>query len=147
MLTNRIPLNVSPGGVPPVVRVSQYDAGSRILAFQLVAPEGELVLPAGLRAEIHGTKPDGNGFSYDCTIQETLVTAQLTAQMTAVAGNVVCEVVLFVGTPPTSDSPASSDYQQLATANFILAVERAALDKDTLVSGSENQTARLDHGS
>ena len=137
MLTSNIALNVSPGEVPPVVRVSQYDAGSRKLAFHLIAQDGELILPPGLQAEIRGTKPDGNGFSYLCTIQENIVTANLTAQMTAVAGNVICEVILFVGTPATSDEPASADFQQLGTANFILAVEKAALDKDTLLSGSE----------
>ena len=47
------------------------------------------------------------------------------------------EIALYTGTPATNETPASEDYMQLCTANFILLVERAALDKDTLSSESE----------
>ena len=57
--------------------------------------------------------------------------------MTAVAGKAVCEIVLYTGMPAREDAEASSDFTQLCTANFILFVERAALDKDTVRSGSE----------
>ena len=57
--------------------------------------------------------------------------------MTAAAGRAVCEIVLYTGTPPQEGSEPSEDYTQLCTANFYLMVERAALDKDTLRSGSE----------
>ena len=63
MLTRQIPLDMSPGEVCPVVHVSQYDAGSRTLVFQLMSRDGEIVLPSGTQAEIRGTKPDGHGFS------------------------------------------------------------------------------------
>ena len=64
MLTRQIPLDVSPGEVCPVIHVSQYDAGSRTLVFQLMSRDGEIVLPADTQAEICGTKPAGHGFSY-----------------------------------------------------------------------------------
>ena len=137
MITTQIELDVSPGGIAPVIHVSQYDTGSRTLQFNLIATAGDLILPNGIHAEIRGTKPDGNGFSYICPINGKTVTADVTEQMTAAAGKAICEVVLYTGTPATEDTPASNDYTQLCTANFILFVERAALDKDTVRSGSE----------
>ena len=131
MITTQIELDVSPGGIPPVIHVSQYDTGSRTLVFNLTSGAGDLVLPLSTQAEIRGTKPDGNGFSYECEISGKVVTADVTEQMTAAAGKAVCEIVIYVGEPAREGAPASADYQQLATANFILFVEPAALDKDT----------------
>ena len=137
MLTQTYDLNLSPGGVPLHIDVSQYDAASRTLVFNLFSADGVVSFPSGTAAEIRGTKPDGNGFSYEATFSGNTVTVTLTEQMAAVAGKVNCEIVLYKGTPATTEEPASQDYQQLATANFILRVERAALDKDTLPSTSE----------
>ena len=137
MLTTTYDLNLSPGGVPLIIPISQYDAASRILVFNLYSSDGVVSLASGAVAEVRGTKPDGNGFSYAATLSGTTVTVTVTEQMAAAAGRVICEIVLYKGTPPTNETPASSDYKQLATANFILAVERAALDKDTLPSTSE----------
>ena len=137
MITTQIELDVSPGGIAPVIHVSQYDTGSRTLQFNLIATAGDLILPTGTKAEIRGTKPDGNGFSYDALINGKTVTADVTDQMTAAAGKAVCEIVLYTGMPAREDAEASSDFTQLCTANFILFVERAALDKDTVKSGSE----------
>lgn len=137
MITTRIELDVSPGGIAPMIHVSQYDSGSRTLIFDLISGSGDLILPNGVKAEIRGTKSDGNGFSYEAVISEKTVTADVTEQMTAAAGKAVCELVLYTGTPASTEAPASNDFTQLCTANFILLVERAALDKDTLKSGSE----------
>ncbi len=137
MITTQIELDVSPGGIAPVIHVSQYDTGSRTLQFNLIATAGDLILPTGTKAEIRGTKPDGNGFSYDALINGKTVTADVTEQMTAAAGKAVCEIVLYTGMPAREDAEASSDFTQLCTANFILFVERAALDKDTVRSGSD----------
>ena len=137
MITTQTELDVSPGGISPVIHVSQYDTGSRTLQFNLIATAGDLILPNGVMAEIRGTKPDGNGFSYDCILRGKTVTADVTEQMTAAAGKALCEIVLYTGTPAREGAEASSDFTQLCTANFILFVERAALDKDTVKSGSE----------
>ena len=137
MITTQTELDVSPGGIPPTIHVSQYDTGSRTLLLNLISGAGDLILPTGTRAEIRGTKPDGNGFSYDCGINGKTVEVSVTEQMTAAAGRAVCEIVLYTGTPPQEGSEPSEDYTQLCTANFYLMVERAALDKDTLRSGSE----------
>ena len=137
MLTTTYDLSLTPGGVRRVIHVSQYDVKARSLVFNLYDAHGTVSLPSGVHAAIRGTKPDKNGFDYSATISGTTVTVALTDQMTAVAGKVLCELYLYVGTPPTTTTPASNDYEQLGTANFILQVERVPLDKDTLPSDSE----------
>lgn len=140
MLTTTYEIDLVPGGVPVVIHVSQYDVDTRILHFNLINSEGALSVPSAARAAIRGTKPDGNGFDYTAaaTIGATVsVDFTVTAQMTAVAGRVPCEIYLYTGTPPTTTNPSGTNYKQLATAKFILRVERAALDKGTLKSDSE----------
>ena len=121
MITYTYDLDVTPGGVPLSVHASQYDGDSRTFVFRLFSSAGELSLPSAAEASVKGTKPDGNGFSYTAERSGNNVTVQLTKQMTAVAGHVRCEIVINLGET------------ELATANFILVVERAALDKDTLI--------------
>lgn len=125
MITYNYDLDLVPGRVPITIHVSQYDSGSRAIVFSLFSSTGEFVIPAGATAEVKGTKPDGNGFSYEAELSGNTVTINVTKQMTAVAGKAICEIVIFNGE------------DELATANFILYIERAALDKDTLISGSE----------
>ena len=83
MLTSRFEIDVTPGGIPPVVNASQYDAGSRTIEFTLVSGTGDFVPPSGVKAEVRGTKPDGNGFSYEARILGRVVTVVITEQMTA----------------------------------------------------------------
>ncbi len=137
MFTANYDIDVSPGGVVRLIHVSQYDADAREIVFNLISTSGALSLPSGVKAEVRGTKPDGNGFSYGCPISGKLVTMKVTEQMCAVAGTVPCELVIYVGTPTTEAEPASPDFKQLCTATFYLKVKRAAMDKDTLASNSE----------
>ena len=125
MITYNYDLDLVPGRVPLTIHVSQYDSGSRAIVFSLFSSTGEFVIPAEATAEVKGTKPDGNGFSYEAELSGNTVTINVTKQMTAVAGKAICEIVILHGET------------ELATANFILYIERAALDKDTLISGSE----------
>ena len=130
-------IDVSPGGIPLTIDASQYDADARTIFFNLISRNGVIVLPSGVHAEIRGTKPDGNGFSYDCEISGNTVAVVITEQMCAAAGRVHCELVIYTGTPASEAEEASADFQQLCTATFFLMVKRVALDKDTLKSGSE----------
>lgn len=125
MITYNYDLDLVPGRVPLTIHVSQYDSGSRAIVFSLFSSTGEFVIPAEATAEVKGTKPDGNGFSYEAELSGNTVTINVTKQMTAMAGKAICEIVILHGET------------ELATANFILYIERAALDKDTLISGSE----------
>ena len=137
LFTTCYDIDVSPGGIPLTIDASQYDANARTILFNLISRNGVLVLPSGVKAEVRGTKPDGNGFSYDCAMSGNQVTVQITEQMCAAAGRVYCELVIYTGTPATEAEDASADFQQLCTATFFLMIKRAALDKDTLKSGSE----------
>lgn len=131
MINHNIELDVVPGGVLPVIHVNQYDS-SVCLNFHLYAREGKLQAFSSLTsAKIRGTKADGNGISVPVTsysYSARTVSVNLTQQMTACAGRNVYELVIYY---------TSGAGEELCTANFILYVERAALDKDTLISGSE----------
>ena len=134
MIVYRRLINMVPGGQVAVINMSQYDSDVT-LEFELYASEGTFVVESGTTVLIRGTKPDGNGISLDGTLESTqdpetgqyvhLVTVEVTQQMTAVAGKALYELSL------------RKDNVELNTANFVLDIERAPLDKDTPPSGSE----------
>ena len=133
MLKRTYELDMVPGGIPLSIHLSQYDSDV-LLVFQLYASQGTLAIPeTGVTAQIRGTKLDGNGISAACTFEVIdsvpTVTAQMTKQMTAIAGKNTFELVLTA-------TSGSLEYS-LPSANFYLEVERAALDYDTLESKSE----------
>lgn len=124
MITHSYKLDMCPGGVPLAINLSQYDSDVQ-LVFELFASRGSFVIESGTTVAIRGTKPDGNGIDLDAAISDNVVTVSVTQQMTAVAGTSYYELTLYKGE------------KELNTANFRLIIERAALDKDTLISGSE----------
>ena len=133
MLTRNYDLDMVPGGIPLSIHLSQYDSDVT-LVFQLYASQGTLNIPmTGVTAQIRGTKRDGNGISADAVFAYAdsipTVTVQMTKQMTAISGRNTFELVLTV-------TSGSTEYD-LPSANFILDIERAALDYDTLESKSE----------
>ena len=118
-----------------VVRVNQYDENFTI-RFALYAREGEFVVESGTTAGIRGTKPDGNGYSADCQIEIGVATEENPnplsyvivsgdKQMTAAAGRGEFEITLY------------KDDKELNSANFMLMIEHAALDRDTIASDSK----------
>ena len=111
-----------------VVPVNQYD-DDFLLRFHLYARTGDFQLQSGTTARIRGTKPDGNAYSADCTLtvenDDIVITVTGDKQMTAASGSGEYEIALYNGTV------------ELSTANFVLNVERAALDKDTVSSESK----------
>lgn len=123
-LTYNLQLNVIPLGYPKVIALNQYDSDFSIVC-NLYTTNGNLVFESGTTASVRGTKADGNGYSADATLNGYTVTIEGDEQMTAVAGDNTFEVVL------------TKNEKEISSANFILRVERAALDKDTLVSGSK----------
>lgn len=125
MLTHTMYLDVVPGGLPPVVHVSQFDSGSRTLVIHLYASAGEFEIPAGATAKIRGTKRDNKGFDYSAELSGDTVTCDVTQNMTAISGRVYCEVEI------------DSGEQELMTANFILMVKPAAFADGTDLSDSD----------
>lgn len=122
MVEHKIRLNITPGGKPQVVKVSQYDHESRNIIIDMYDGSDPYPIPSGTTVEIRGTKPSGLGFIYPCTFADSVVTATVKNQMTAEPGNVSCEIVFTKGTTI------------LGSANFILAVEKAGVTAETIVS-------------
>ena len=125
MITQPYNLNLIPGGVPVRVPVSQYDAGSRDITFSLYHGGTAFAVPAGTVVTCDGAKPDRKGFSYVCTYSGSTVTVTVTEQMTAVPGEVDCQITI------------RKDGHVLSSANFLLVVERAALPDGADISETE----------
>ena len=113
MLTITKKLDMSPHGVPQVIRVSQYDSDFT-LEFKLFASGGNFAISTGTTAEIRGTKQSGTGYSASATLDTStkVVTVAGAAQMTAVAGMNIFEIVL------------KKNNKEISSANFCLMVER-----------------------
>lgn len=129
MITQNFELDIIPGGVPTVVHVKQYQT-DEILTFKLFSRRGRFDITDTISdCSIRGTKADGNGYSAtisssDIDIYTYSVSVKLTEQMTAVAGEQPFEITM-------TDSTG-----KMITATFILDVQRAALDAETVTSES-----------
>lgn len=125
MRTLTQPLNMSPGGIPPVIHVSQYDSDFTIV-FTLFSTVGDFTIENGTTAMVRGTKSSGTGYSADATINISAKTVTVTGnqQMTAAAGQNVFEITLL------------KSGKEISSKNFILLCERAALDADTITDES-----------
>ena len=58
-------LDVSPGGIPPIIHLSQYDKLTRTIVFNLIDDTGTYYISSGAIATVRGTKPDKTGFEYE----------------------------------------------------------------------------------
>lgn len=126
MNVQHIKLNIIPGGVLPVVHVSQYDHNAGGLVFDIYNGGEVYELPEGTTASIEGTKPDEYGFLYPAAdVSGHSVTIDVMEQMTVVPGKVICELRL------------AHQQDNVGTINFILAVEPAGLSDDTEVSETD----------
>ena len=112
---------MSPGGIPPVIHVSQYDSDFTIV-FTLFSTVGDFSIESGTTAMVRGTKSSGTGYSADAAINISAKTVTVTGnqQMTAAAGQNVFEITLY------------KNNKEISSKNFILLCERAALDMDTI---------------
>jgi len=121
-------LNLIPGSLRPIVHVNETDSGCE-LHFRIYNGTMPYNVPEGITATIRGTKGDGNGYAAEVTTQtgSNLVVVTLTEQMTAVAGIQNIFEIVF----------ADSNGLRVGTANFVLAVEKAALNSDTVISDSD----------
>ena len=125
MITQTYRLDMRPGASNEVVHVSQYDNDQNTLVFDLYDNGMPWTVPSGTSVLLNGKKPHNYGFSYSAvSISGNRVVFNLTTQMTAVAGSVICELRVRNG----------AGTQIIGTANFILAVEPAALNDETIIS-------------
>lgn len=126
MYTQTQDLNIIPEGVRPVIYVSQYDNQTTALKFSLYKRDTAFSIPSGAAVLINGIKPDMHGFSYAASATSgNTVTFAVTQQMTAVAGDVLCELRVRTSS------------QIIGTLNFILRVEPAPLTDETIISDTE----------
>lgn len=135
MVTYKIDLDITPGGLPKVLHVKQYQTDAT-LEFKLHARRGTLSIGNVTDCSIRGTKTDGNGYSASATFlpASTVVRVTLTAQMTAVAGRQPYEITV-------TDSTG-----KMITATFYLDVQRAAFDTDTISDSVIRElTEAMDH--
>lgn len=126
MFLQETDLNVVPGGIIPVMHVSQYDVG-RELKFVLYSGYDYASLESGTTVTIEGTKPDGHGFQYSGVLDQNAHTATFvtTEQMTVLAGAIECKLTLYLNS------------QRIGTALFILDVEKAGINDSTIISDTE----------
>ena len=121
-------LSVTPGGIIPVVHVSQYDV-DRVLTFTLMDGNNAASLPSGASVVIEGTKPSRHGFSYSdaaiVSLSGNVVTVNTNQQMTAEQGTVECKIKITAGD------------QVVGTALFLMEVEQAGVNDSTIVSDTE----------
>ena len=124
MIAYELDLNLRPGGVLPRLNVSQYDKGQTVTCV-LWDGNTAFVSPSGSAAYVVGTKPDGTGFEYACEYENGQPVFTITEQMSAIAGEVTCELRII-----TTD-------EQQGTINFVLDVEKSALSSDAPISETD----------
>lgn len=127
MITQTFDINMIPESPPVIVHINQYDIGAGRLVAKLYKGETPYTPASEATAQIQGTKPDGRGFEYSATLSGSTVTANVTDQMSIVAGPVRCQIVVREGDNVTG------------TFAFILDVQKSALPADTDMSASEYQ--------
>mgnify|MGYP003295057590 CR=1 FL=1 len=109
-----IRVDLTPGRVYPVLHVSQGDVGLEALEFYVYQNGQPFTIPSEVTAiNIDGMTPVGV-FSYPCTWTGNVVTAGLTATMTAERGIDICELALYDATN-----------NKIGTCNFVIAVEES----------------------
>ena len=123
MTKQTVNVNIIAGSAKPVVHVSQYDHDAGALVFNIYDGDTEFSIPSGATIIMQGTKPDKQFFLYQCDgFSGNTVTCSVHDQMTAVAGNVECELRIYSGG------------NSIGTANFTLSVEHAAVADDSVTS-------------
>ena len=104
-------LDILPGGILPVIHCSQGDIG-RQFQINLYSDNAPYVLDGSEELTLDGHKEDGNIFTYSLDpVTGSTITISTEEQMTACAGNTICEIRIFKGTT------------RIGTCNFILQVE------------------------
>ena len=127
MIEQAYNLNLIPDGVPVIVKVSQADANTRTLKFNLYNGSELYQIPSGTTVEVVGTKDDSKFFVYYCAFEGSVVKAKVVQQMTSRKGDVTCKLRLT----------QNDGVDVLGTASFIMRVDRSALPDDSDLSDTD----------
>ena len=113
----KIDLNLIPGEAPPVCHVSQFDTGRTIRA-NLFDGSAIYTLTGEETITINVRKPDSHVVTRELTAvsSRSYVTIRTTRQMTACAGNNLCELSIEKGST------------LIGTTNFMMEVEEDPLN-------------------
>lgn len=126
VITQNYDIDLKATGEFPVVKMSQFDTGSRTIVFT-VYDGHDLARLDGMVARVDGTRSDGVEFSSTCTVSTgSKVSFTISQEMTKHAGKHAAELVIF----DTSGNPAG-------TQNFIIDVEAATMVRDSAASADD----------
>lgn len=133
MIKYKRKISIIAGESPSPIRLGQYDSDV-VIELEIYATEGILEIDPETAVALKGTKPDGNGISIDgeltvksdkrTSVNTYIATINVIPQMTAVAGESRYKLSL------------TKDGKELNTGSFVISIDRAAMDKDTLPSES-----------
>lgn len=116
LVNSAFTVNVTPGAMPPIVHVSEYDVG-RTYTVTINGENGSAFnIPTGTTATVEGTLNGSVGFTQSATISNNQVSFALSKSMTAYAGKAWCKIKLTLNDEP------------IQTCAFILAVDRAGVE-------------------
>lgn len=119
LVNQTLKLEITPGGVPPVLHVTEYDENMQVVA-QLFQRGQYYEIPSGTTAKVEGTLA-GHPFSADATVDGSNVTFELTKGMTAYAGRAWTKIKLTQNSKPVS------------TCGFWLECDRAGVEAETVI--------------
>lgn len=126
VITQNYDVDLKATGEYPVVKMSQFDTGSRTIVFT-VYDGRELAAIDGMVARVDGTRSDGVEFSSTCTVgTSSKVSFTISQEMTKYAGKHTAELVIF----DASGNPAG-------TQNFVIDVEPSTMVRDSAASADD----------
>lgn len=127
LVNQTLKLEITPGGVPPKLHVTEYDENMQVVA-QLFQRGQYYEIPSGTTAKVEGTLA-GHPFSADATVDGSNVTFELTKGMTAYAGRAWTKIKLTQNSKPVS------------TCGFWLECDRAGVEAGDVIGapGFEEQ--------
>lgn len=121
----RISLDMHECIVQKSLKVKKND-NARVLKISLVDNGKIFEIAEGCVATFRAKKPDGTVLFNNCTIENNVITYELTNQTSAVVGEVECEVTLY-----------DSDNKQITSPRFSLAVTDTLYDDNEIESQDE----------
>ncbi len=126
MNSNTYKLDITPGGIPLVIHISQYDAGLRQYTFEPYTSVGEFSYVPDAVVTLEATKPDGYMVVQECVYnQDGSITYLLQDQLAAKAGKVRSKIVIRDGS------------YVLGTGIIIWVVDEAGVTDDAIMSDSD----------
>lgn len=128
MQTQDLVLDIVPGGVPPVIDVTQYDTAREIKITLSSRTSASFSLSSSYTYELRGTRANKTGFidteAVSMVDTRTLIFTA-TGTMTSIAGECRCGILIFDGE------------EHIETINFIMQVHKSSLDLDTIINSDD----------